>query len=98
MEDSNTSGCVYGKERKKMLKLKLPAMSYSVYSLKGMKSLELCLVRPYIENDGFQRDEVMVGCLQQLRRRCDEGLMVAGMLAAAKTRSCCAAPAAKRRA
>ncbi|CAL8163952.1 unnamed protein product [Prunus armeniaca] len=41
---------VYSLEGRKSLRLE----SYGVYSLKGRKSLELCLVRLYGEDDGFQ--------------------------------------------
>ncbi|CAL2270843.1 unnamed protein product [Prunus armeniaca] len=41
---------------------------YGVYSLEGRKSLELCLVRLYREDDGFQGDETMAGVLATARK------------------------------
>ncbi|CAL9017196.1 unnamed protein product [Prunus brigantina] len=40
---------------------------YGVYSLEGRKSLELCLVRLYREDDGFQGEEVMTVVLATSR-------------------------------
>ncbi|KAI5335135.1 hypothetical protein L3X38_025268 [Prunus dulcis] len=44
-----------------------------VFSLKGRKSLELCLVRLYREYDGFQGDEVMAGLLATARKEVNGG-------------------------
>ena len=41
---------------------------YGVYSLEGRKSLELCLVRLYREDDGFQGEEVMARVLGTARK------------------------------
>ncbi|CAL2276544.1 unnamed protein product [Prunus armeniaca] len=41
---------------------------YGVYSLEGRKSLQLCLVRLYRDDDGFQGEEVMVGVLATARK------------------------------
>ncbi|KAI5347583.1 hypothetical protein L3X38_000470 [Prunus dulcis] len=51
--------------------------SYGVYSLEGRKSLELCLVRLYGEDDGLQGKESSLVVAEG-------GLMAAGMLATAK--------------
>ncbi|CAL2256314.1 unnamed protein product [Prunus armeniaca] len=41
---------------------------YGVYSLEGRKSLELCLLRLYREDDGFQGKDIMAGVLATTRK------------------------------